>query len=184
MEGCRSVLETGEPGRFEVSHPAAGGLDNQYYGTAALVETIRLDAAAELGEVRLHVDVAGCPTLAFAPKSLRSIVYNLLSNAAKYRHPDRPAEVQLRCRTSAGAVVLEVADNGLGLSERQQSQLFRMFRRLHDHVPGSGIGLYMVKRIVENVGGTVTVHSAPGVGSTFTLSPPTPAPGNKSAAGL
>jgi signal transduction histidine kinase len=45
-----------------------------------------------------------------------------------------------------------------------------MFRRLHDHVEGSGVGLYMVRRIVENIGGTITVQSQPGIGSTFTIS--------------
>jgi len=68
--------------------------------------------------------------------------------------------------------VLEVQDNGLGLSAAQQGKLFGMFRRLHDHVPGSGVGLYMVKRIVENAGGVVAVQSEEGVGSTFIVTLP------------
>jgi signal transduction histidine kinase len=62
-----------------------------------------------------------------------------------------------------------VQDNGLGLSEQQQSQLFGLFRRLHTHVEGTGVGLYMVKRIVENAGGTITVRSQSGVGTTFSI---------------
>ncbi|MDJ0366354.1 HAMP domain-containing sensor histidine kinase [Hymenobacter sp. H14-R3] len=69
--------------------------------------------------------------------------------------------------------MLEVRDNGLGLSKAQQGELFRMFRRLHTHVPGSGVGLYMVKKMIENAGGTLTVQSQLGVGSTFTVSLPT-----------
>jgi signal transduction histidine kinase len=69
-------------------------------------------------------------------------------------------------------VVLEVQDNGLGLTESQQGQLFGLFQRLHDHVPGTGIGLYMVKRLVENAGGTIAVQSQIGEGTTFTISLP------------
>ncbi len=141
---------------------------------ATLVADIRLDLAQQLTtDARLTVEVASCPRVSFAPKHLRSIVYNLLSNALKYRSPDRPPLVELRCRsTENGPVVLEVQDNGLGLTDAQQGKLFGMFRRLHDHVEGSGIGLYMVKRIVENAGGTIAVQSSPGVGTTFTITLP------------
>ncbi|AMR27314.1 hypothetical protein A0257_09545 [Hymenobacter psoromatis] len=138
---------------------------------AALVEDIRLDLAPALAVsgTRLEIDVAHCPTLSFAPKNLRSILYNLLSNAIKYADPARLPVVRLRAARTAGAVVLEVQDNGLGLTEAQQRQLFIMFQRLHSHVEGSGVGLYMVKKIVENAGGSITVRSQPGAGSTFTV---------------
>ena len=112
---------------------------------AALVEDIRLDLAPALAAAGTHleVDVATCPTLSFAPKNLRSILYNLLSNAIKYADPARPPVVRLRCARTEGTVVLEVQDNGLGLTEAQQRQLFIMFQRLHSHVEGSGVGLYM-----------------------------------------
>ena len=143
-----------------------------------LVEDVRLDLAADLAAAgaRLTVDVVACPSLLFAAKHLRSIVYNLLSNAVKYRHPARPPVVHLRCHGTPTATILEVTDNGLGLSEAQQARLYGMFRRLHDHVEGSGIGLYMVKRIVENAGGTIAVRSQPGTGTTFTVTLPVPAP--------
>lgn len=99
-------------------------------------------------EGTLAVDVAACQAVRIAPKTLRSVVYNLLSNAVKYRAPTRLPQVQLR-----GHVMLEVQDNGLGLSAAQQGQLFGMFRRLHTHVEGSGVGLFMVKRLIENAGG-------------------------------
>jgi len=143
-----------------------------------IVEDVRLDLAAGLATAgtRLTVDVGACPSLLFAAKHLRSIVYNLLSNAVKYRHPARPPVVHLRCHGTPTAILLEVTDNGLGLSEAQQAKLFSMFQRLYDHVEGSGIGLYMVKRIVENAGGTIAVRSQPGTGSTFTVTLPVPAP--------
>jgi PAS domain S-box-containing protein len=141
---------------------------------AEVVEEVRLDLAPELvaTQAQLEIDVANCPTISFSPKNLRSVVYNLLSNALKYRAPDRAPVVQLRCHTSHAQVVLEVQDNGLGLDEAQQNQLFMMFQRLHSHVDGSGVGLYMVKKIVENAGGTIAVRSEVGVGSTFVVTLP------------
>ncbi|GAA4035341.1 hypothetical protein GCM10022409_19960 [Hymenobacter glaciei] len=155
----------------------AGAQPAETVDLATLVDDIRLDLTQQLSASAAHleVDVASCPRVSFAPKNLRSIVYNLLSNALKYRDPARPAQVRLRCRsTEDGPVVLDVRDNGLGLTDGQQGQLFGLFHRLHDHVEGSGIGLYMVKRIVENAGGTITVQSTAGVGTTFTITlPPT-----------
>ena len=75
--------------------------------------------------------------------------------------------MRLSCQTTADYHVLTVQDNGLGLSPEQQAGLFTMFRRFHGHVEGSGIGLYMVKRSVENAGGRIEVQSEPGQGSTF-----------------
>ena len=103
----------------------------------------------------------------YARKNLRSIMYNLVSNAVKYRSPDRTPEVQVNTYRQDGYVVLEVADNGLGIKPEQQHKLFSMFKRLHTHVEGTGIGLYIVKRIVENAGGHIKLESEVGKGATF-----------------
>ncbi len=109
---------------------------------APVIEDVRLDLAPLLQQTggRLHVRVPDCPPLTFSEKNLRSVVYNLLSNALKYRHPDRRPDVHVRCRQEAGYVVLEVQDNGLGLDLARETQLFAMFQRLHTHVEGSGLG--------------------------------------------
>ena len=137
----------------------------------ALAETVRLDLAPALVAAggSLVLDLDACPTVRFSPKNLRSILYNLLSNGIKYAAPDRLPRVVLRAACTGGQVRLEVHDNGLGLSEEQQSKLFVMFRRLHTHVEGTGVGLYMVRRIVENAGGSIQVASQPGIGTTFTV---------------
>ena len=139
---------------------------------AATVAAVRLDLAPQLAGARLTVAVAPALRVHFPPHNLRSVVYNLLSNALKYRHPDRPPVVALRAYGTAAGAVLEVQDNGLGLDTAQQGQLFGLFKRLHDHVEGTGIGLFMVRRMVENAGGTIAVRSQPGVGSTFTVTFP------------
>ena len=139
---------------------------------APIIEDVRLDLAPLLHQTgaRLLVDVQAVPTVLFSEKNLRSVVYNLFSNALKYRHPDRVPEVHLRARPEADFSVLEVQDNGLGLDlSRGPEDLFAMFRRLHTHVEGTGIGLYMVKRMVENAGGRIEVRSGLGQGTTFTV---------------
>jgi signal transduction histidine kinase len=107
----------------------------------------------------------------FSAKNLRSVVHNLLSNALKYRHPTRPPRVRIACVHTDHHFVLTVQDNGLGLSEPQQARLFQLFQRLHTHVEGTGVGLYMVERIVEQAGAIsgckVKKASAPPLPSCF-----------------
>jgi PAS domain S-box-containing protein len=136
---------------------------------AAVVEDVSRDLAPLVQETegKLFVNVPPHVRVRFSEKNLRSVVYNLLSNALKYRSPDRPPRVDVRTHARPGFTVLEVHDNGLGIDQNHQPRLFNMFQRFHDHVEGSGIGLYMVKRVVENAGGSLEVHSQPGAGSTF-----------------
>ncbi|MCC3157153.1 PAS domain-containing protein [Hymenobacter sp. 15J16-1T3B] len=138
---------------------------------APVVQAVRLDLTPllEAAGAELEVDVARCGPVRISEKNLRSVVYNLLSNALKYRHPDRPPRVRVRCRASDEYQVLTVEDNGLGLQVAGNAKLFAMFQRFHDHVEGSGIGLYMVKRIMENAGGRVDVESTVGAGSIFSV---------------
>ncbi len=103
----------------------------------------------------------------FSKKNLRSIIYNLLSNAIKYRSEREPV-IQIKTeRLEGGRIMLSFKDNGLGLDERQQRKLFQMFKRLHTHVEGTGVGLYIVKKMIENTGGSIKVESEPDKGSTF-----------------
>jgi len=142
---------------------------------APVVQAVRLDllpAVAAAG-AQLTVEVPAGLVVSFSPANLRSIVYNLLSNAIKYRAPDRLARVHVRAAQAEVGVVLVVQDNGLGMSELQQRQLFGLFQRLHTHVEGTGVGLYITKRLIENAGGTIAVQSQPNEGTTFTVTLPT-----------
>ncbi|PRY10158.1 PAS domain S-box-containing protein [Pontibacter ummariensis] len=136
-----------------------------------VVRDVRLDLSSQLEAVdaQLDVDIAACPGIHFSEKNLRSVVYNLLSNAVKYRSPERKPRIQLYCKQEGEYIALSVRDNGLGMDLAGKQKLFSMFGRLHDHVEGSGIGLYMVKKIVENADGRIEVESEVGVGSTFTV---------------
>jgi signal transduction histidine kinase len=81
---------------------------------ATIVEDLRQDLLPALQQTggQLEVEADACPTVAMPAKSLRSLLYNLLSNALKYRHPDRPPHVRLTCRTQEGYWCLTVQDNG------------------------------------------------------------------------
>jgi signal transduction histidine kinase len=108
--------------------------------------------------------------ITYSTTALKSILQNLLINAIKYRSNDRQCVIQVSSYKKEQAIVLEVKDNGLGIDlVKYQKKLFKMFSRLHDHVEGTGMGLYMVKRIVEKYGGAVEIESAPNEGTTFRL---------------
>jgi signal transduction histidine kinase len=136
---------------------------------AALIEDVRQDLRPQLeaAGAKLVVDVAALPPIQFSEKNLRSVVYNLLSNAVKYRSPDRAPRIEVSGHVQEHFTVLEVHDDGLGIAAAQLPKLFGMFQRFHDHVDGTGIGLYMVKRMVENAGGRIEVYSQLGAGTTF-----------------
>ncbi len=138
---------------------------------ADVVREVQLDLEGMIADYEAHIeaDITGCSTMAFSEKNLRSILYNLLSNGIKYSHPNRKPHIRISCGQEKGFRVLHVKDNGLGLRPSQQDKLFTMFKRFHDHVEGSGVGLYMVKRIVENAGGRIEVESELGEGTTFSV---------------
>ena len=107
--------------------------------------------------------------LKFSKKNFRSILYNLLSNAIKYQDEERSCVIKISTRLEDSYVLLHIQDNGLGISQHHQSQLYTMFKRFHGHVEGSGVGLYMVKRIIDNAGGKIEVESEEGVGTAFNV---------------
>jgi PAS domain S-box-containing protein len=100
-----------------------------------------------------------------------SIMYNLLSNALKYRSPMRPLRVRLHTMENKGYVQLSVADNGIGIDTRKDGErIFTLYKRVAARqANGKGMGLHMVKIQVESLGGYVEVESKEGVGSVFNV---------------
>jgi PAS domain S-box-containing protein len=113
------------------------------------------------------VDFSNAPNVRFSAKNLRSILQNLVSNAIKYRSHLRIPEIQIRSKKIDGYTLLEIIDNGLGIKKEDKDKVFSMYKRLHNHVEGSGIGLTIAKRIIENHGGMIDLESEVGKGSTF-----------------
>ncbi|MET4073805.1 PAS domain-containing protein [Hymenobacter sp. UYCo722] len=117
---------------------------------------------------RVTTDFAAAPTVSYSRANLRTILLNLIGNSLKYADPARPGRIHLSLWKEAGAPLLLVEDNGLGFDvHRHQDELFQLFRRFHTHIEGTGVGLYLVNRIVQGNGGRVEVESEIGQGTTF-----------------
>ncbi|MFD2787906.1 sensor histidine kinase [Hymenobacter rubripertinctus] len=116
------------------------------------------------------LDLGAVPTLPISRLSLHSLLYNLLSNSLKYAQAGRPPQVRISAHLENGAPVLTVHDNGRGMDlERHGRELFQLFRRFHPEVPGTGLGLYLVNRLVCQAGGHVEVASTVGEGTSFRI---------------
>jgi signal transduction histidine kinase len=133
-------------------------------------------AAAEHGQDEVAVDAVvrePLPAVRGDRDRLRQVLVNLIDNAVKYSSPgDR---VRVQAEHTDGRVVIEVRDNGPGISQEHQRLIFEKFGRAHvgEHAkPGTGLGLFIARSIAEAHGGALEVRSAPGRGATFRLSLP------------
>ncbi len=108
------------------------------------------------------------PRVKAAQVHLTQVLQNLIGNAIKYRSEDTP-EITIGAASRGREVEFFVGDNGIGIEEHYQEQIFGIFKRLHtsEQYPGTGIGLAICQRIVERAGGRIWVKSQPGRGSTF-----------------
>tara|TARA_R110002049_G_scaffold2750_4_gene22031 strand:+ start:230900 stop:232921 length:2022 start_codon:yes stop_codon:yes gene_type:complete len=99
---------------------------------------------------------------------LSRVLLNLLSNAIKYRS-DKPLTIHCQCDIDGDVATFRVRDNGIGVAPEFHSRIFEMFKRLHrqSEIEGTGMGLALVKKIVNQVGGTIDIESAVDEGSTF-----------------
>ena len=123
----------------------------------------------------LNIDIpADLPTIAADRASLSEVISNLVDNAIKYSNEG--GIINLKATTKAETVEISIEDFGIGMPTSVISNLFQKFYRSHrsrETVSGTGIGLYISKAIVESHGGTISVRSIEGQGSTFTVTLPT-----------
>lgn len=104
----------------------------------------------------------------FSKKNLRSIVYNLISNAIKFKR-DLPPEIYISTKKNGDNVVLTVQDNGTGIPKEKIDKIFDLYGRISQEVEGHGIGLYLTRKIVDAAGGHIEVESEPGRGTKFMI---------------
>jgi light-regulated signal transduction histidine kinase (bacteriophytochrome) len=109
------------------------------------------------------------PVIRTSSTLLRQIFTNLIENALTYHRPGVSPRVEIGCETRSDSIVLSVTDNGIGIPEAFHDKVFRIFQRLHsqEEYPGTGIGLSIVKKAAERLGGTVWLESMEGEGTTF-----------------
>ncbi|WP_299700214.1 ATP-binding protein [uncultured Pontibacter sp.] len=105
--------------------------------------------------------------ICFSRKNVRSIVYNLLSNAIKFQKPDSTPVISIQTEKSGDYILLTVSDNGTGIAEDKLESVLDRYTRLNSEVEGTGVGLFIVKNMVEQMGGEIKAESTLGEGSTF-----------------
>lgn len=105
----------------------------------------------------------------FAKKNLRSIMLNLITNAIKFNVPDRNPEIMIRTEKIDIYTLLTITDNGIGISKDRINYVFEIYQRLNEDREGTGVGLYLIKKIVNASGGKIEVESEIGKGSTFKI---------------
>jgi signal transduction histidine kinase len=127
-----------------------------------------LSGALRARNASVHVDEP-LPTVMGHPATLSQVLTNLLGNGLKFVPPERIPELRVRAERHNGLVRVWVEDNGIGIAPEHQARIFRVFERLHsnDDYPGTGIGLAIVRKAVERMGGQVGVESSLGHGSRF-----------------
>lgn len=135
------------------------------------------DLGSELPE-DATVEVTELPPVVADRVRMELLFQNLLGNAAKYRRPDVPLSIGVRGESVAAGdpeerpgVLISVEDNGIGFEPRYAERIFGAFQRLHgrSEYEGSGVGLSICRRIVEQHGGTIRAHGRPGQGARFDI---------------
>jgi signal transduction histidine kinase len=107
------------------------------------------------------------PTIRADRGRIHQVFVNLIDNAAKFRSAERVLRIEVGCQQESGFYRFYVADNGIGIAPQYHEQIFTPFRKLHPEIEGVGIGLALVKKIVEHHGGRAWVYSEAGKGATF-----------------
>ncbi|TDV36129.1 phospho-acceptor domain-containing protein [Paraburkholderia caballeronis] len=163
-----ALLRLARVGRVEYRH--------QRVDVQELVQRVIDAMHATVRARRAHLVVGTLPAVWGDPTALEQVFANLIGNALNYLDPARNGHVEVGVRPASPGEPLRtffVADNGLGIPHVALPRLFHAFQRMHgDIAPGEGIGLALVRRVVERHGGRVWVESAEGVGSTFYLTLP------------
>jgi len=101
---------------------------------------------------------------------LESIFLNLLTNAINYREPSRQLRITIATKVEDNNLFMTFKDNGIGIDlEKNNDKIFGLYQRFHNYPESKGLGLYLVKSQVESMGGTISVDSNVGKGTTFTI---------------
>lgn len=103
----------------------------------------------------------------FPKNNLRSIIYNLLHNAIKYRHPNRSTVIKISTFEVKEFVVFSIEDNSIGITEEDQGKIFEKSTRVNEEIDGTGMGLYIIKKMIDSNNGRIEVESTLGKGSKF-----------------
>ena len=135
--------------------------ENVFNQLSYLIQTI---------EPIIKIDLDEVPVLEVNKSYLESIFLNLLTNALKYRDTTRQLKLNVTTKVADKKLIITFKDNGIGIDlEKNKNKIFGLYQCFHNHPDSKGFGLYLVKSQVESMGGSISVQSNVGVGTTFTI---------------
>jgi signal transduction histidine kinase len=149
-----------------------------------ILDLVKADLREELTQKKAVIETSGMCDVSIIPFQFRQIFYNLISNSLKFSRSDAPPVISINCKIENASAMstrkvlpdkkychISVQDNGIGFEQQYSKKIFELFQRLHGRTKytGTGIGLAIVKKIVENHHGMITAHGEPGQGARFDI---------------
>ncbi len=116
-----------------------------------------------------NIEEALRPAFITDKRRFEIIITHLISNSIKYSHPERAAIIKIEVEEGTDVYKIKISDNGIGIEKKYFESIFKMFFRISPKKTGTGIGLYLVKEAMDKLGGTLSVESELGEGTTFCL---------------
>ena len=154
---------------LEYSKVTSKGEESKLVSTKGIVKDIILDYQVTLKETNGEINCNELPEVYSDKRLLTQVFQNLIGNAIKYRKPEEPSKIHISARKEDNEYVFSISDNGIGIEPQYFNRIFMIFQRLHtlEMYEGTGIGLAIVKKIIDRLHGRIWVESELGKGSTF-----------------
>lgn len=156
-------------GLLEYSRVGAHGEKFKEFNADQALNYDLYDLRTAIDECKAEVTYDRLPLIFADESQITRVFQNLISNALKFYKEDVPLKIHISAQKKDDEYVFSVSDNGIGIEEQYKEKIFGVFKRLHpiENYPGTGIGLAIVKRIIDHHGGRIWVESELGKGSTF-----------------
>ncbi len=137
-----------------------------------LLEEVLQSLKFQADQCRAKIMVSELPPCRADEPKLMQVFINLISNALKYRDPERPMEISITGSKTEKKAIYRIADNGIGIAPQYHGKVFKMFHQLDPACQGQGLGLTIVKRILDRMDGKIDLESEQGKGAVFTITLP------------
>ena len=161
-------------GLLDVCRLNTAAADVKQIDMNAMMSNITVSMEYQIKESAAQIDIEALPPCVGAPSEINRVFSNLLNNALKFLDESRPGQIRIYGRSQNDQSIYCVEDNGIGIAPEHQEKIFEIFYQLEpEKQKGEGLGLTIVRRIIEKHNGKVWVKSEPGKGSNFFVSLPT-----------
>jgi len=153
----------------------------EHYDLSSMLEEVLSTLKFSIEETHATIESGRLPVAYVIPFQFRQVLQNLISNAIKYRKPEVAPVIKITSenvrekfggeKTPHEYIKLSISDNGIGFEQQHTEKIFELFQRLHtkDEYPGTGIGLAICKKIIQNHNGVIKAKGEPDIGATFDI---------------